>query len=118
MVLTFRSTTPESYTLVRVDSEGNRSVATTTKTENRGQWLTTLRHPSGQSWSRHCYGPNALDHVCGMLEAHESDYRDAAARGHRPPQPKYDNSVRIDDAGNYTGAQIMIDRRRDSRPMR
>jgi hypothetical protein len=114
MVLTFRSSQPEIFELTRVDSEGRRTVATGTRTGNTDQWTVNLSHPGGQSWSRHVYGPNIIDHLGEMFVSKESTYRDAKARGFRPRQEPYDKNVPVDEMGNVQRANIVMNQR-DSR---
>jgi hypothetical protein len=114
MVLVFKSTTPEVWELSRIDADGRKTVCTLTKS-GYDQSTVTLTHPDGQSWSRHCYGPNYIDHVGSMFVSKEGDYRDAKARGFRPKQEAvYDRNIRVDEMGNAQGAPIVMSTR-DSR---
>jgi hypothetical protein len=109
MVLTFKSTTPEVFELTRIDSDGRKTVCTATRTGRTDQWVLNLSHPSGQSWSRHAYGSNVLDHVGGMFESRESDYREARRRGHQIPiRLSVDRNVRVDEAGAVMGGAPII----------
>jgi hypothetical protein len=114
MVLVFKSTTPEVFELTRVDSEGRKTTCIATRTGRTDQWQLNLVHPSGQSWQRHAYGPNAIDFVGDLFVSKESDYRDAKARGFRPRQEPYDKNVPVDEMGNVQRANIVMNQR-DSR---
>ena len=113
MVLTFKSSVPEVFTLMRTDADGAKTVATATKTENQGQWRLTLSHPS-QSWSRDFYGPNVLGGLSDFFVSKENDFRDARARGHRPRPEPIDRSQRFDEVGNPAASPITMSQR-DSR---
>jgi hypothetical protein len=114
MVLVFKSTTPEVFELSRIDSDGRKTVCTATRTGNTDQWTLSLSHPGGQSWQRHCYGPNVIDHVGGMFVSKESEYKEAKARDFRPRPEPLDRSIRFDEIGNPTASPITMSQR-DSR---
>jgi hypothetical protein len=109
MVLTFKSTTPEVFELTRIDSDGRKTVCTATRTGRTDQWVLNLSHPSGQTWSRHVYGPNAIDFVGDMFVSPESDYREAKRRGHQTPiRLTVDKNIRVDEAGAVMGHAPII----------
>jgi hypothetical protein len=107
MVLTFRSSTPEERVIIERSKDGSQRVCRATQTDyNPKMWNLSLEHPSGTRWNGTFCGDGNTVQVAltQMLMDKENDYREEAARGHRPPPETRDRNVRVDQFGDDTGA--------------
>ena len=98
MVLTYRSTTPESRTIVEQQPDGRQRVAVATRNPAATKfWDLVVQHPSGESWKGTYTGntANVVGALDEMLARTENSFRSDAARGDRPrPQaPDHNRSV-------------------------
>ena len=101
MALSFRSSTPESQTIVQQDPDGRTRVAVAVR--NLGStrhWDLRVEHPSGQSWNGSFTGeknevPLAL---ADMLNRTQNEFVSDKARGDRPASQPYDHNRRVVDA--------------------
>ncbi len=100
MVLTFRSTTPESRTIIEQQPDGRQRVAVAVRdTGATNRWELQVRHPSGEHWRGSFTGDNgevnlALDE---MLARTRQDFLQDAARGDQPRSAAPDYNRRITD---------------------
>ncbi len=97
MVLTFRSSIPESFTLIGVDSDGRKRVCVASKNDDDFHWQLALSHPSGQTWSGSFHGPNVLDALTEMLASKDSEFKQDRARGDRPHEERFDPNRAVND---------------------
>jgi hypothetical protein len=101
MALTFRSSTPESQTIVQQDADGRTRVAVAVR--NLGStrhWDLRVEHPSGQSWNGSFTGeknevPLAL---ADLLNRTQNEFVSDKARGDRPASKPYDYNRRIEES--------------------
>ncbi len=105
MVLTFKSSTPESFVLVGHDTDGSTRVARATRADGN-KWDMRLEHPSGRNWNAQFYGPNVLDALAELLNDKDVEYRQEKARGHQPEPEVRDPNRRLDEFGNDIAAPI------------
>jgi hypothetical protein len=96
MALVFKSSTPETFKIVGVDTDGRQRVATATRSDGR-RWELKLTHPSGRTWSGDFHGHNILDALGELLNSKEDEYKAAKARGHKPEPQPYDYNRRVDE---------------------
>ena len=97
MVLTFRSTTPETRSIVETDSHGRQRIAIATRDygSNR-QWDLQVRHPNGQTWNGSYTGDtaNLVVALDEMLKRSENDFvSDKSDRPRSSMQPDRNRSV-------------------------
>src|SRR4051794_29617522 len=100
MVLTFRSSTPETRTIVEQQGDGRQRVAVATKNPTATKlWNLIVQHPSGESWRGSFTGDTA--HVTGaldeMLAKTRQDFLQDAARGDRPKSATPDHNRSVND---------------------
>ena len=87
MSLVFRSSTPETSTVIEREADGRQRVAVATRDYgSTRQWNLLVEHPSGQTWNGTFSGPTsdvvaALDQ---MLAKTEHEFLVDKARGDRP----------------------------------
>ena len=100
MPITFRSSTPDSITIIQREGDRQRvAVATKNPTATRF-WNLHVEHPSGETWPG-TYTGNANDVVVAlgtMLAKTEHEWVSGRSRGDRPPTRTLpDRSVRVLD---------------------
>jgi hypothetical protein len=102
MVLTFRSTTPESRTIVEREADGRQRVAYAKRNPAGTRlWDLVVEHPSGETWSGSFTGTDVVGALNEMLNKSENAWRSDRARGDRPPssmQPDRNRAVTDGDA--------------------
>ena len=113
MVLTYRSTVAESFSLIGQDTDGSRRVATAVRVPGSQQrYDLALIHPSGRTWQGSFTGANVLDALSEMLHQHDSEYRQEKNRGHKPEPPMRDvNRSVFDGSGSAPIVRTDRDRR-------
>jgi hypothetical protein len=87
MALTFRSTTPETRTVVEQEADGRQRVAVAIRDHGSTRhWNLQVRHPSGEHWSGTYTGDtnNVVTALNEMLARTENEFRTDKARGDRP----------------------------------
>jgi hypothetical protein len=98
MALTYRSTTPETITIVEQESDGRSRVAVATKNLNATKhWDLVVQNPSGETWPGSFTGDKAEVPLAlaQMLARTENQFKSDRARGDRPAQPTYDHNRRV-----------------------
>lgn len=101
MVLTFKSTTPETRTIIERQSDGRARVAVATRdTGSTNRWELRVQHPSGDTWRGSFVGDNgevnlALDQ---MLARTRPDFLSDAGRGDRPKSAPLDLNRSVNHA--------------------
>ncbi|MDN5003896.1 hypothetical protein ACFQZO_23960 [Bradyrhizobium sp. GCM10027634] len=99
MVLTFRSSTPETFQLIGTDADGRRRTVTAVKDSGSRYWDITLRHPSGETWpARYSGDAGILDAMAELLNSKDVQFKQDRGRGDRPPPQPYDHSRSLGDA--------------------
>jgi len=101
MVLTFRSSTPEERVIIERNANGDRRVARAVQaSHNPKMWNLSLEHPSGKRINGKFHGDGNTVNLAltQMLMDSENDYKEEAARGHRPAY-RIDHNVRVGDSG-------------------
>jgi hypothetical protein len=109
MTLTFRSSTPEERILIERGRDGTQRVCRAVQSDhNPKHWNLSLEHPSGMRWPGTFHGDGNTVSVAmtQLMMDRENEYRNEAARGHRPPPPDRDTSERVDEFGNPLAAAI------------
>jgi hypothetical protein len=97
MVLRFKSSTPEQFTLIGRDSHGRERSVTATKHSNDFNWQMRLQHPSGENWQATYHGPGGiLDAMSELMRSKDAQFVQDRARGDRPPQRPFDYNRRIE----------------------
>jgi len=110
MVLTFRSSTPEERVIIERNANGDRRVARAVQaSHNPKMWNLSLEHPSGKRINGKFHGDGNTVNLAltQMLMDSENDYKEEAARGHRPAPPARDLNVRVDAFGQDVNAPIV-----------
>ena len=108
MSLTFKSTIAEQRVIIERNSRGDQRVARAVQGQNPKTWDLSLEHPSGRVVRGQFQGDGHTVNLAltQMLMDSENDYRQEAARGHRPAPTLRDPNVRVDDIGNNTTAPV------------
>jgi hypothetical protein len=109
MSLTFRSSTPEERVIIERGRDGSQRVCRAVQSDhNPKHWNLSLEHPSGMRWPATFHGDGNTVQVAmtQMMMDRENEYRNEAARGHRPAPQDRDYSVRVDEFGNNIAAPI------------
>src|ERR1700761_1161663 len=96
MALTFRSSIPESFTLVGTDSDGRQRRVTATKRSDQFYWDMRLDHPSGRNWQAQFSGPQILDAMSELMRSRDTEFKQDKARGDRPHTEPGDQSRSVD----------------------
>ena len=96
MTLKFKSSTPESFTLVGRDSHGRQGTVTATKHSGDFSWQMRLTHPSGENWDASFHGPNILDAMSELMRSKDPQYVQDRARQDRPRPPPFDYNRRVE----------------------
>ena len=101
MALTYRSSIPESFTIIGTDADGRQRVATATRHSGDFNWRLNLRHPSGEFWEgsyRAPGGSNAgvIDALGELMRQKDQAFKIDKARGDRPPPAPRDTSRSVD----------------------
>jgi hypothetical protein len=99
MTLTFRSTIPETRTIIQQEADGRRRVAVATRDlGSTARWDLRVTHPSGENWNGTFNGDGA--HVVialgEMLNRTANDFAVDKARGDRPKPPAADHNRRVE----------------------
>ena len=100
MVLTFRSSIPEERVIVERNANGDKRVARAVQMEhNPKMWRLSGEHPSGRTIPGSFAGDgNTVVLALGqMLMDSANDYKQEAARGHRPAPMLRDTNVSVND---------------------
>jgi hypothetical protein len=102
MVLTFRSSTPETFKIIGEDTDGSRRVAVATRIPgSQARWDLQLQHPSGRAWNGVFNGPNVLDALGQLLNDKDVEYKQERARGHKPEPQMRDVNHQLPDTGEF-----------------
>src|SRR5690242_12145742 len=96
MTLRFKSSTPESFTLIGRDQEGRERRVTATKRSQEFNWNLRLTHPSGENWPATFHGPNVLDAMAELMRSKDAQYLQDRARGDRPREEPFDHNRSAD----------------------
>src|ERR1700730_3358726 len=100
MALTFKSSTPESFSIIGREPNGATRVAVATRVDGSGnRWNLSLQHPSGRSWRGDFHGQNVIDALGELLNSKDVEYRQERSRGYRPEPATRDNSVSVNIDG-------------------
>jgi hypothetical protein len=102
MVLTFKSTRAETFTISNTDEHGRTRTVTARKDADDWNWNLTLRHPSGETWSGAFTGrAGILDAMGEMMTSRDAQFVQDRDRGDRPRQVmRTDRNRAVDDGGN------------------
>lgn len=103
MVLTFRSSIPETFKVVGIDTDGRERAAVATRLPGGQRWELRLQHPSGRHWEGTFHGPNVLDALGELLNSKEVEYKQSKARGHKPEPNVYDGNRQVGTVAPITG---------------
>jgi hypothetical protein len=99
MVLTFKSTARETYTLLGLDAEGNNRSVTAVRSEaNPRRWEMTYTSPTYNTVASFD-GVAVLDAMAKVFDDQENRYREAQRRGHKPEPMLRDTSIQVSDLG-------------------
>jgi hypothetical protein len=96
MSLTFRSSTPQEFTITGRDPDGRTRTATATRERGDFNWNMRLQHPSGRNWQATYHGENILDALGELIVSKNIEYVQDKARGDRPPSQPYDHNRQVD----------------------
>jgi hypothetical protein len=110
MALTFKSSTPQQREIVERAADGSKRVCRAVQSDhNPRMWRLSLEHPSGSRWTGTAHG-NASEATLWMNQLmmdHENDFKQEAARGHKPAsQMLRDSNVVVDAFGTDVAAPI------------
>jgi hypothetical protein len=100
VALTFKSSRPVERVLIERGSDGAQRVCKARQTDyNPKMWNLTLEHPSGMTWKGtfHGDGNNVNIALAQLLVDKENDYREEAARGHKPRPAPLDCNIPVAD---------------------
>ncbi|MEH2547131.1 hypothetical protein V1283_003776 [Bradyrhizobium sp. AZCC 2262] len=95
MVLTFRSSIPQSFTITGRDADGRTRTAIATREHGDFNWNMRLRHPSGRSWDATYHGEAVLDALGELITSKDTEYKQDKGRGDRLPQQPYDHNRQV-----------------------
>src|SRR4051794_23549253 len=99
-MLTFRSSVPESKSIVEQQSDGRQRVALATKSHgSERSWELVVHHPSGRTWNGSFNGPtqDVIPALEAMLAKTENEYRNDKARSDRPWSDDRDQNRSVND---------------------
>jgi hypothetical protein len=114
MVLTYRSTTPETRVIIERESDGRQRVARATKAaDSFRQWDLRVEHPSGQVRTGIFRGDGAEVNLAlaQMLSDSEAEWRQEKARGDRPAPGQRDLNAPVRTTGEMGMAPVRTYRR-------
>jgi hypothetical protein len=101
MVLTFKSTRPERFTLVGEDEYGRERICVAEKAPDDWNWSLRLVHPSGEMWEGAYAGRAILDAMSEMVASRDPQFVQDRENGDRPRQVmRTDRNRSVDDSGN------------------
>jgi hypothetical protein len=97
MSLTFRSSTPQQFTITGRDPDGRVRTATATREHGEFNWDMSLQHPSGRNWQAAYHGEAILDALGELIVSKDMEFKQDKARGDRPHTDQgYDHNRQID----------------------
>jgi hypothetical protein len=96
MTLTFKSSTPETFVLAGWDAHGRQRRVTATRGERDFNWQLRLQHPSGENWPATYHGESILNAMSELMRSKDSEFKQAKARGDRPPPKPRDYNQPVD----------------------
>src|SRR4051794_25472551 len=102
-MLVFKSTIPETVSILEEQGDGRRRVALATKSDGWAKnWQLVVNHPSGRTWWGISNGPrrDVIPALAEMLGKTENEYRTDKARGDRPwtDPPDRSRAIGIDES--------------------
>lgn len=98
MVLSYRSSTPESFQIIGTDAAGRKRSVTATKHPGDFAWQLRLQHPSGRHWEASYHGnAGIIDAMGELMNSQDAEFRQDKARGDRPHQDGYDHNRSLTD---------------------
>jgi hypothetical protein len=110
MVLTYKSSTPETRVVIEREPNGRQRVARATKDQSAArQWNLRVEHPNGRNWDGTFSGPSAevTLALAQMLAQTEYEWVQDRERGDRPPSQAADRNVRVHDDGRFAEPTII-----------
>ena len=96
MTLTYRSSIPQSFTLIGRDPDGRQRSVTASKGSQDFYWNLHLRHPSGRNWQAQYRGEGVLDAMSELLNSKDAEFKLDKARGDRPHEEPLDRNRSVD----------------------
>ncbi len=96
MSLNFRSSTPEQFQIIGIDTSGRRRTVTATKEPGAFNWEMRLQHPSGRHWEARYHGPAILDAMGELMVSQDAEFVQDKARGDRPHEDRFDYNRSVD----------------------
>lgn len=106
MVLTFRSTTPETKLVIDRDSTGRQRVGKAVQSEHNAKfWNISIENPSGSvTPATFCgTGLEAVVAIADLMNRGSHEYELDRQRGDRRETPYPDKNVSIDEDGHVIG---------------
>jgi hypothetical protein len=103
MVLTFKSTSPETKIVIDRAPDGRQRVGRATQSAHNPKWWEIkIEHPSGsiQRATYHGSGMEAVVAIADLMNRSANDYEQERLRGDRPPAKAFDGNMRVNDATN------------------
>ena len=103
MSLSYRSSTPQEFTIVGRDPDGRTRIATATRNTGDFNWNMNLQHPSGRNWQATYHGEAILDALGELLASKDIEFKQDKSRGDRPHTEPYDHNRQVDTAAPIIG---------------
>jgi hypothetical protein len=108
MVLTFKSTRAEVFTISNTDEHGRTRTVTASKMPDDWNFKLTLRHPSGETWSGTYTGrAGILDAMAEMMTSRDAQFVQDRDRGDRPRPEAVDRNRSVREDGSFSEPSII-----------